>query len=112
MPAKKKNSNGSFDRDVLRSLYGKSLLLTSDWTTPEIECLLAVAQRLERLDQLVLTTSLPIALGAVPVLVAAVALHPRIAPRRRFSLIGLAVLLTGAAIGICARAWMDAQPIK
>src|SRR5512146_2885434 len=51
MPAKKKNSNGSFDRDVLRSLYGKSLLLTSDWTTPEIECLLAVAQRLERLDR-------------------------------------------------------------
>lgn len=69
-------------------------------------------QRLPRLDQLALTTSLPVALGAVPVLVAAVALHPRVAPRRRFFLIGLAVILTGAAIGICARAWMDAQPIK
>jgi type II secretory pathway component PulF len=68
-------------------------------------------QQLPRLDQLALTTSLPVTLGALPVLVAAVALHPRVAPRRRF-LIGLAVVLTGVAIGICARAWMDAPPAR
>ncbi|MBW2463034.1 MAG: knotted carbamoyltransferase YgeW [Deltaproteobacteria bacterium] len=38
------------DRDVLGKLFGKSLLLTTDWTTAELEALLAVAARLQARD--------------------------------------------------------------
>lgn len=40
-----------FDANVLKSLLGKSLLVTSDWTTPEVEALLQVAKRFEDLDR-------------------------------------------------------------
>ncbi len=38
------------DRDVLGKLFGKSLLLTTDWTTAELEALLSVAARLQARD--------------------------------------------------------------
>lgn len=40
-----------FDKKVLKSLYGKSLLLTTDWTTAELEALLTVAEKFEALDK-------------------------------------------------------------
>ncbi|HCF56667.1 MAG TPA: knotted carbamoyltransferase YgeW [Myxococcales bacterium] len=40
-----------FDKKVLKSLYGKSLLLTTDWNTAEIEALLTVADRFAALDR-------------------------------------------------------------
>jgi knotted carbamoyltransferase YgeW len=39
------------DPDRLNALCGKSLLLTRDWSTPELETLLAVAARLEAADR-------------------------------------------------------------
>ena len=39
------------DPATLRGLHGRSLLLTRDWSTPEIETLLAVASRLEAADR-------------------------------------------------------------
>jgi knotted carbamoyltransferase YgeW len=39
------------DRDRVASLYGRSLLLTSDWSTPELDALLAVASRFETADR-------------------------------------------------------------
>jgi knotted carbamoyltransferase YgeW len=39
------------DTDVLRGLHGRSLLVTRDWSTPEIEALLAVAARFEAIDR-------------------------------------------------------------
>ena len=44
-------SNSKLDPQVLKNLLGKSLLITSDWSTPEIEALCAVAQRFEQLDR-------------------------------------------------------------
>ncbi|HEY3448885.1 MAG TPA: hypothetical protein VGK67_21170 [Myxococcales bacterium] len=38
------------DPQVLKNLFGKSLLVTSEWTTPEIEALCAVAQKFQALD--------------------------------------------------------------
>ncbi|MGI5863573.1 MAG: hypothetical protein ACOX6T_16165 [Myxococcales bacterium] len=40
-----------FNKKVLKSLYGKSLLLTTDWDTAEIEALLTVAERFATLDR-------------------------------------------------------------
>ena len=40
-----------FDKKVLKSLYGKSLLLTTDWSTAELEALLTVAEKFEALDK-------------------------------------------------------------
>ncbi|MBI5547413.1 MAG: knotted carbamoyltransferase YgeW [Deltaproteobacteria bacterium] len=40
-----------FDPQVIKTLIGKSLLVTSDWTTPEVEALLTVAQRFQQLDR-------------------------------------------------------------
>jgi knotted carbamoyltransferase YgeW len=40
-----------FDKKVLKSLYGRSLLLTTDWNTAEIEALLTVADRFHSLDR-------------------------------------------------------------
>jgi ornithine carbamoyltransferase len=39
------------DPDTLRRLFGRSLLITSDWNSAEIETLCAVAERLEQLDK-------------------------------------------------------------
>lgn len=39
------------DRKVLKSLLGKSLLLTSDWTTAELDALQGVARRFHELDR-------------------------------------------------------------
>jgi knotted carbamoyltransferase YgeW len=41
----------ALDATTLRALHGRSLLLTSDWSTPEIDTLLAVAARFEGLDR-------------------------------------------------------------
>ncbi len=41
----------SLDASSLAALHGRSLLLTQDWTTRELETLLALATRLERLDR-------------------------------------------------------------
>jgi knotted carbamoyltransferase YgeW len=41
----------TIDKSTLRRLYGRSLLVTSDWTTDEIDTLAAVAERLEALDR-------------------------------------------------------------
>ncbi len=41
----------ALDGDVLHALHGRSLLLTSDWSTPEIDTLLAVAARFEAIDR-------------------------------------------------------------
>jgi len=38
------------DRAALQSLFGRSMLLTRDWTTPEIEVLTAVIRRFAALD--------------------------------------------------------------
>jgi len=38
------------DRAALEALFGRSLLLTRDWTTPELEVLMAVIQRFAALD--------------------------------------------------------------
>ncbi len=43
--------SSSPDQAVLGSLLGRSLLLTDDWTTPQLEALLAVAERLHVLDR-------------------------------------------------------------
>ncbi len=45
--AKKKG----LDKKILRGLLGKSLLSTADWTTAELDALLAVAARLRELDR-------------------------------------------------------------
>ncbi len=39
------------DRNVLQGLFGRSLLLTSEWSTAEIDALLAVASRFEAADR-------------------------------------------------------------
>ncbi len=39
------------DPKVLKGLYGKSLLVTSDWSSPEIEALVSVAQKFAELDR-------------------------------------------------------------
>ncbi len=39
------------DGQALNALYGRSLLLTRDWTAAELEALLAVAARFEALDR-------------------------------------------------------------
>jgi knotted carbamoyltransferase YgeW len=39
------------DASAVASLHGHSLLLTQDWSTPDLETLLAVAARLEALDR-------------------------------------------------------------
>jgi len=41
----------TLDRDVLEKLFGKSLLLTTDWSTAELEALLAVAARFAARDR-------------------------------------------------------------
>ncbi len=41
----------NLDRNVLNGLFGRSLLLTSDWSTAEIDALLAVAARFEAADR-------------------------------------------------------------
>ncbi|MHB8879286.1 MAG: hypothetical protein ACYC8T_36795 [Myxococcaceae bacterium] len=56
--AKAKANNGTLDKKTLESLYGKSMLLTQDWSQKEIEALLAVAQRLEKLDRTGKSTAL------------------------------------------------------
>src|SRR5512134_2470171 len=48
----------ALDPAVLRGLFGRSLLVTRDWTTPEIEALLAVAARLEGADRARRSTAL------------------------------------------------------
>ena len=52
-PAKKASAKSAvkFDKKVLKSLYGKCLLLTTDWTTAEIEALLTVADKFQELDR-------------------------------------------------------------
>ena len=39
------------DAATLDALYGRSLLVTEDWSVPELEVLLAVARRFEQLDR-------------------------------------------------------------
>jgi len=39
------------DHEALRKLYGKNLLLTSDWSTAEINTLASLAEKLEQLDR-------------------------------------------------------------
>lgn len=39
------------DHETLHKLYGKNLLLTSDWTTAEIDTLATLAEKLEQLDR-------------------------------------------------------------
>ncbi len=39
------------DKKVLKGLYGKSLLLTTDWATPELDALLRVAARFQEIDR-------------------------------------------------------------
>ena len=41
----------ALNADVLRTLHGRSLMLTSDWSTPEIDTLLAVAARFAAIDR-------------------------------------------------------------
>ncbi len=41
----------SIDPAVVEGLYGRSMLLTQDWSTPEIEALAAIATRLEAMDR-------------------------------------------------------------
>jgi knotted carbamoyltransferase YgeW len=41
----------ALDAGTLRTLHGRSLMLTSDWSTPEIESLLAVAAHFEAIDR-------------------------------------------------------------
>jgi knotted carbamoyltransferase YgeW len=42
---------GRLDGAVLDALHGRSMLLTQDWSTPEIETLCAVAEALQALDR-------------------------------------------------------------
>jgi knotted carbamoyltransferase YgeW len=49
--AKAKATPAALDKKTLSALFGKSMLLTQDWSQKEIETLLAVAQRLEKLDR-------------------------------------------------------------
>ena len=46
------------DASTLADLHGRSLLLTQDWTTPQLDTLLALASRLEALDRAGKRTSL------------------------------------------------------
>ncbi len=46
------------DDTTLRPLLGRSLLLTDDWSTAELEALLAIAERLEALDRAGRSTAL------------------------------------------------------
>ena len=46
------------DRSVLATLHGRSLLQTSDWSTAEIDALLAVASRFEAADRAGRSTAL------------------------------------------------------
>ena len=39
------------DTATLASLHGRSMLLTTDWSVPQIEALLDVARRFEELDR-------------------------------------------------------------
>ena len=48
----------TLDDAALRALAGRSLLLTRDWTTPEIDLLLGVATRLEAADRARRSTAL------------------------------------------------------
>lgn len=56
-PAKKTTTKSSgakvakFDKKVLKDLYGECLLLTTDWSTAQIEALLTVAEKFEALDK-------------------------------------------------------------
>lgn len=45
------NMKQDIDAKVLESLFGRSLLLTADWSTAELEALLAVAARLQARDR-------------------------------------------------------------
>jgi len=45
------SSTAPFDAETLRTLFGRSLLLTTEWKTPEIETLLAVAERFATADR-------------------------------------------------------------
>ena len=44
-------SHSRLDSDLLRALHGRSLLTTREWTTAELDVLLAVAARLEAADR-------------------------------------------------------------
>ncbi len=46
------------NRDRVASLYGRSLLITKEWTTPEIDALLAVAAHFEAADRAGRSTAL------------------------------------------------------
>ncbi len=46
------------NRDRVASLYGRSLLITREWTTPEIDALLAVASHFEAADRAGRSTAL------------------------------------------------------
>lgn len=48
----------AIDRALLQGLFGKSLLLTREWTTPEIDILLGVAARLAAADRAGRSTAL------------------------------------------------------
>jgi len=44
--------------EILATLFGQSLLLTTDWSVKELEALLAVARRLEAADRAGVSTAL------------------------------------------------------
>ena len=48
----------TLDAATLHQLFGRSLLLTRDWSTAELDTLLAVASRLERADRAGISTAL------------------------------------------------------
>jgi knotted carbamoyltransferase YgeW len=48
----------ALDAGVLGGLYGRSLLVTQDWSTAELEALSAVARRLEQIDRAGRSTAL------------------------------------------------------
>lgn len=50
-PIRRAKKKGGYDPKLLKRMYGKSLLLTTDWSTAEIEQLLQVASRFEKLDR-------------------------------------------------------------
>jgi len=51
VPAKKASGAPKFNKKVLKDLFGESLLLTTDWNTEQLEALLTVAARFEKLDR-------------------------------------------------------------
>jgi len=48
----------ALSRETLATLFGRSLLLTTDWSVKELEALLAVARRLEAADRAGISTAL------------------------------------------------------